>query len=100
MDFTYNICEQKFKLGVLSFAAYHFVGGIWRSTVIPVFYCLSGKENTAAYLPLIQATLEQFQTRFGVDLKTKIRTVFTDGAAAAKQALTLILPDVHQILLL
>ena len=100
LDFTHDICQQRFKLGVVSIAAYHFVRGVWRSTVLPVFYCLSSKENTSAYLPLLQAVYEEFWNRFSLDLRSLVRTIFTDGAIAARIAIDLIFPDALQILCL
>ena len=83
VDFTHDVCQQKFKLGMVSFAGDHFVRGFCRSRVLPVFYCLSSKENTSACLPLLQVVFEEFQS-FAVDLRSKA----TDGAVAAKRSRT------------
>ena len=49
LDLTHDIFQEKFKLGLLSFAAYHFVRGFWRSTVISVVSCSSSNENTSIF---------------------------------------------------
>ena len=86
-DFTHKILHQNFKLGVLAIAGLHFSRGDWVNTVFPVFYCLSRKENAAAYLPLLQAFKYEMQTRFQINIEDVIATVFTDGHEACKIAL-------------
>ena len=97
LDFTHKILHQSFKLGVISIACLHFSRGDWVNTVFPVFYCLSRNENSAAYLPLIQAFKHEMQTRFGINIEDFVVTVFTDGHEACKIALRIALPNAFQI---
>ena len=100
VDLTHNVCQKKFKLEIVSFAGNHFVRFFWRSTVLPVFYRLYSKENTSAYVTLLQVVFKEFQTFVSVDLRSKVCAVLTDGAVAAKNALELLLPGALQILCL
>ena len=97
-DFTHDILLQNFKLGVISIAGLHFTRGDWCNTVIPGMYCLARQENTAAYLPMIQALKHEFFGRFEFVLEDVVKTVFTDGHDACKIALRIELPRSTHIL--
>ena len=101
MDFTHDICNQKYKLGVISAVGCHFSQGQWRNTTLPIFYCLASSECSAAYLPLLQAAKFCLREMFnGFDFIEKTVAIYTDAHEAGKIATEIELSNTKHFLCL
>eukprot|EP00972_Heterocapsa_arctica_P066142 9757871-Heterocapsa_arctica.AAC.1 len=70
MDFTHDVCRQKFKLGAVCAVGMHFSKGVWRNTVVPGMFCVASKEVTGSALPALQALKHMLLEKFQLSIAT------------------------------
>lgn len=54
LDFTHDMCSQRYKVGVVAALGVHYNNYEWHSTIIPICFCISATENFDAYSKLIR----------------------------------------------
>ena len=86
MDFTHDVCRQRFKLGCFALLGCHWSGGLWRSTALPLMFCIASKEVTSSALLTIQAAKEMFREKFGVELASRLGDGTLDGHPGLHEA--------------
>ena len=87
MDFIYDACSQGYKLGCVALLGLHFVKGEWKSTVIPLMFCVANVESTASYMAMLASCIQYMSSFHGIDLVEKTSTTISDSQAKSKAAI-------------
>ena len=78
-DFTHKICCEGYKLGAMFLAGHHFDNHEWKTSGIPICFCVAKEENSAAYLNMVSACKKIFWDKYGINIEEKLETGFSDG---------------------
>ena len=95
LDFTHDVCRQRYKVGVLAVLGTHFSQSEWKGTVIPLIFAVSEKENEAAYDLVVRNGVELLEEQ-GISLAAKVQGTYSDGHAGCHSSLLKFFPQAQR----